>query len=67
MIVGKQVFYPNKKLGPIKHFFYKKLELLFDSAENINNALHAPPVSFVYCNLEYNYISLMRFIALTFQ
>ena len=60
MIVGKQVFYPNKKLGLIKHFIYNVLGFLRpDSAENIKNALHAPPVSlscahthtYIYCKI----------------
>ena len=51
MIIGKQVLYPNKKLGLIKHFFYNVLGFFRPvSAENIKNALHAPPVSLAYAH-----------------
>uniref|UniRef100_A0A1X7V085 Ion transport domain-containing protein n=1 Tax=Amphimedon queenslandica TaxID=400682 RepID=A0A1X7V085_AMPQE len=44
LIVGRHTIYPNKKLGFIKHLLYNVLGVLRpDSAENIKNALNAPP------------------------
>lgn len=49
LIVGNHVIYPNRKLKPFQHFFYNVLGLFrVDSAENIKNALNAPPVSTAY-------------------
>ncbi|XP_019851378.1 PREDICTED: transient receptor potential cation channel subfamily A member 1 homolog [Amphimedon queenslandica] len=43
-IVGRDTIYPNRKLGFIKHLLYNVLGVFrFDSAENIKNALNAPP------------------------